>query len=85
MMARDPEQLANEAGRGPVRHGNAAARPADPDELVGDDVGTGCEHRAEHGDHQVKRAISIGEVFGIALVEPDGKSMLSARLFNALN
>ena len=54
MIAGDHEQLANEAGRGPVRHGDAAARPADLDELASDDVGTGCEHRAEYGDHQVK-------------------------------
>jgi hypothetical protein len=71
----DAEHPADEAGRGPVREGDAPARPAHPHQLGRGPLVVAGEHHADRGQHVVDRLVRDGQRLGVRLPEVDGESL----------
>src|SRR5690606_17436078 len=68
------EHAADEAGRRPVRQGDAAARAQHPQHLAGGAVVVGREHDAERRQHDVEAGVREGQRLGVGQPELDRQS-----------
>lgn len=73
MAAANFEHFACEAGGVPVCHGESTARLENACEFGSDELGARGEHRTEHRNNDVEGRVGIGELLGIAFIEPGGE------------
>ena len=66
-VAKSPEELGRQAVGREVDHPDRASRAADTQELVGDLLVVGGEHRAERGGDDVELALAEGQRLGVRL------------------
>jgi hypothetical protein len=76
VLADGLEDLADEALRRPVRHGDATTGAADAKHLGGDAGGVRREHAAEGREHGVEDAVVEGQRLGVRLEEGDAAQAL---------
>jgi hypothetical protein len=79
-----PEQRADHPFGRPVQHRDRATRPADSNQLVGDSLVLGSEHRPDRRHDDVERVIREGQPLGVSLdpfqLDAGRFGSLSARL-----